>query len=178
MRNIVLNLLLIGTIFLGSLFFNACDEGYRINTKEMIREEQELIEDYLAENEDSLTQVSVSVKDSMESQGYVFFEMKRGEGDSVTVGKEVGFRYTYYEIVRDSTGKAVLYPYQGNEGSENPASYIVGAPNPRDGIFEGIDLGMRSMKLGSKARMVISSSLWNNDYTPRVADIEVTYLEK
>ncbi|MGM0375861.1 MAG: hypothetical protein ACQEQ0_03735 [Bacteroidota bacterium] len=51
-------------------------------------------------------------------------------------------------------------------------------PNAYEGIYNGIDLGIRFMNFGSKARMIVSSSLWSNDYTPRVVDIEVTYIEK
>lgn len=174
---IVFRLLLIAAIFIGTLLTNGCDEGYRINTQEMMAEEQELIEDYLDIVKDTLEDASVMTIDSMEEKGYVFFELEKGEGDSVEVGKEIGYRYTFYEIVRDSSDNAVLYPYQSNRGSENPVVYTVGAPSIYEGVYPGIDLGLRFMHYGSRARMIVSSSLWGNDYTPRVVDLEVTYLE-
>jgi len=176
---IVTNLLLIAAIFLGSLFFNSCDEGYRINTQEMMDEEQQLIDDYLEIVKDTLDESTVSMIDSMEERGYVFFEQEEGDEDfPVEAGKEVGFRYTYYEIVRDSADNVFLYPYESNRGAENPTMYTVGAPSAYQGIYNGIDVGVRLMNYGSKARMVVSSSLWSNDYTPRVVDLEVTYIEK
>ncbi len=48
MKNIAVNLFLIVFVFLGVTFFSACDDGYTINTKEMIKEEEDLIDDYLA----------------------------------------------------------------------------------------------------------------------------------
>ncbi|MFW6043232.1 MAG: hypothetical protein ACOC1E_01165 [Marinilabiliaceae bacterium] len=176
---IVTNLLLVAAIFLGSLFFKSCDEGYRINTQEMMDEEQQLIEDYLEIAQDTLEDSSVSVIDSMEERGYMFFELEEGDKDlPVEAGKEVGFRYTYYEIVRDTADNAALYPYQSNRGEDDPTIYTVGAPSAYEGVYEGIDVGIRHMNFGSKARMIVSSSLWGNDYTPRVVDLEVTYIEK
>jgi len=182
---IVTNLLLIAAIFTGSLFFKSCDDGYRINTKEMRNEEKQLIEDYRNVVEDTLKKSSVSVIDSMEERGYIFFKLEKGEEDyPVEVGKEVGFRYTYYQIVRDSAENAVLVPYQSNsaseisKGTEDPKIYTVGTHNRHRDIYSGIDIGIRFMHLHSKARMIVSSSLWGNDYTPRVVDIEVTYIEK
>ncbi|MGM0532635.1 MAG: hypothetical protein ACQER7_14905 [Bacteroidota bacterium] len=176
---IVTNLLLIAAIFLGSLLFKSCDEGYRINTQEMMDEEQQLIDDYLDIVKDTLQESSVTMLDSMEERGFIFFELEEGEEDyPVEAGKEVGYRYTYYEIVRDSADNTMLYPYQSNRGEEKPTIYTVGAPNAYEGIYNGIDLGIRFMNFGSKARMIVSSSLWSNDYTPRVVDIEVTYIEK
>jgi hypothetical protein len=178
MRNIALNLLLIATVFLTTLFFSACDEGYTINTKEMIREEQELMADYLKTVKDTLTDYSVSVIDSMDEQGYVFFELEEGTGDSVQIGKQVGFRYTYYQIARDSSGVAFMYPYQSNRNSAFPTTYTAGTTNAYNGLYSGLDLAVRFMKFGTKGRVFLSSSLWNNDYTPRAVDIEITYLEK
>ncbi len=176
---IVTNLLLIAAIFLGSLLFPSCDDGYRINTQEMMEEEQTLISDYLDIVQDTLKESSVSMRDSMENLGYVFFLLEKGEEDfPVEAGKEVGYRYTYYEIVRDTTGQARIYPTHSNRGAENPTIYTVGAPNPYNNIYNGIDLGIRFMNFGSKARMVVSSSLWRNDFTPHVVDLEVTYIEK
>lgn len=176
---IVTNLLLIAAIFLGSLFFQSCDEGYRINTQKMREEEQQLIDSYLDIVQDTLEESSVTMLDSMEERGYVFFLLEEGEEDyPVEAGKEVGYRYTYYEIVRDTTGQARIYPTHSNRGAEKPTIYTVGAPSPYDGIYNGIDLGIRFMNFGSKARMIVSSSLWGNDYTPRVVDLEVTYIEK
>ncbi|MGM0377341.1 MAG: hypothetical protein ACQEQ0_11225, partial [Bacteroidota bacterium] len=110
---IVTNLLLIAAIFLGSLLFKSCDEGYRINTQEMMDEEQQLIDDYLDIVKDTLQESSVTMLDSMEERGFIFFELEEGEEDyPVEAGKEVGYRYTYYEIVRDSADNTMLYPYQ------------------------------------------------------------------
>jgi hypothetical protein len=90
----------------------------------------------------------------------------------------VAFRYNYYQIVRDSVGDPFLYGYASNYESPNPVKYMVGSVNSHPEVYRGIDLGIRYMKYGTRARILISSSLWNNDYKPRVAEIEVTYVEK
>jgi hypothetical protein len=46
------------------------------------------------------------------------------------------------------------------------------------GTYPGIDIAMRNMAYGTKARIFVLSSLCSNDYTPRVVDLEVTYVEK
>ncbi len=179
MKNIALNLLLIASIFLGTILFNACDEGYRINTKENIREEQELMDDYLYLVKDSLDTISTRVVDSLENQGYLFYELEEGVGDTARVGKEAAFRYVYYEIARDSTGTPVLYRTNSNYSSESPAIYTVGEPVPSAGIFSGVDEAIQNMTYDSKALVFISSSLWlTRDFIPRVIEIELTYLEK
>ncbi len=185
MKNITFNLLLIASVFIGSIVLKSCDEPYTINTKKMISDEQELMTDYLNLEVDS----SLTVEDTLaaigdtinklEDDGYLYFELEEGSsGDSVRIGKDVGYRYTYFEIVRDTTGVPFIYPYESNMGSEYPVTYKVGNPDPRNGIFSGIDLAIRHMNYGTKARVFVSSSLWRNDYTPRIVDLEVTYVEK
>ncbi len=177
MKRNIFNLLFLVSVIAGSIFMNACDDGYRINTKKMIQDEQELMNDYLNSVKDTLAANGDSI-DRLDSLGYVFFELNKGTEDSVQLGKKVGFRYVYYEITRDSTGVPFIYPYSSNYHSEYPKTYTAGEVNVYDGLYSGIDLALRNMSRGSKARVFVSSSLWNQDYTPRVIDLEVTYVEK
>jgi hypothetical protein len=177
MKRNIFNLLIILSVIAGSVFVTSCDEGYRINTKKMIQDEQDLMQDYLLTVEDTLAANGDSIN-RMESEGYLFFELQEGTGDPVEVGKKVAFRFVYYEIVRDSTGVSFIYPYSSNYHSEYPRSYTVGDVNPSNGLYSGIDLAISHMTYGSKARVFVSSSLWTQDYTPRVIDLEVTYVEK
>ena len=177
MKRNIFNLLFLVSVIAGSIFMNACDDGYRINTKKMIQDEQKLMNDYLNSVKDTLAANGDSI-DRLDSMGYVFFELTPGNGDSVKVGKNVGFRFVYYEIARDSTGVPNIYFNNSNYHDEYPKTYTVGEVSPYDGIYSGIDLALRQMAYGSKARVFVSSSLWNQDYTPRVIDLEVTYVEK
>lgn len=177
MKKFFVNILLIVSVLLGSVMINACDDGYRIDTKKLIREEQELMEEYFNDEKDSLAQLGDSI-DELKENGFAFFETQKGTEDSVRIGKKVGFRYVYYEIVRDSLGNAFLYPYDSNYRSPSPMIYTVGNTNIYNGIYTGLDIALQNMAYGSKARAFISSSLWTNDYTPRVIDLEVTYVEK
>ena len=179
MKRISLKHTLIVLIIIVTASFNACDDGYRINTKEMIREEEQLMADYLDIVHDTLKNVSYNVIDTAEDNSFLYFELKQGAGDSVQVGKAVGFRYMYFEIVRDTAGIPFIYPYASNYESDSPFTYVVGNTNTyQGGIYPGIDIAIRNMAYGTKARVFLRSSLWNNDYTPRVADLEVTYVEK
>ena len=185
MKNIAIKLLIIASVFGGTLVFNACDEGYRINTKKMIQDEQDLMEDYLQKEvndsmtvKDTLTEISSRVVDSMESEGFLFFELRKGSTDTVRIGKEVGYRFNLFEIARDSAGTPEIYFGGSNFGSDSPLIYTAGNPDVRRGVYAGIDQATRLMSRGSKARVFVSSSLWTNDYRPRVIDIEVTYVEK
>lgn len=183
MKRISLKHTLIVLIIIVTASFNACDDGYRINTKEMIREEQELMDDYLKIVYDTLKDVSYNVIDTAEDKSFLYFELKQGTGDSVQVGKEVGFRYMYFEIARDTTGTPLIYSYASNYESDRPFTYIVGNTSmyqdPNQGVtYPGVDIAIRNMAYGTKARVFLRSSLWNNDYTPRVVDLEVTYVGK
>lgn len=158
--------------------FNACDEGYRINTKKLIREEQELMEDFVLD-QDSLKDIQDSILDVLEQDGLVYFETSPGTGDSVMPSQKIAFRYTFYEVVRDSLGNPFLWPQGSNMSSESPYTYVTGNTNYyNNGVYPGWDMVLQKMALGTKARAYIFSSLWDNQYTPRVIDFEVTYVEK
>jgi hypothetical protein len=176
MKRNILNLLVLVSVVAGSVFVTSCDEGYTINTKEMIQDEQDLMNEYLFSVDDTLAANGDSIN-RLATDGYVFFELQEGNGDTVVVGKNVAFRYVYYEIARDSTGVPFIYPYSSNYHSEYPRTYKVGEVDAYNGLYTGIDLAIRNMTYGSKARVFVSSSLWTQDYKPRVIDLEVTYVE-
>jgi hypothetical protein len=177
MKRNVQNLLIIVSIIAGSVFMNACDEGYTINTKKMIQDEQDLLNEYLEIVEDTLSQLGAHFN-YLDSMGYAFFELREGTGDSATVGKKVGLRYTYYQIGRDSTDTPGIYFSATNNDDPKPLVYTVGDIDVYSGIFSGLDLAVRHMTYNSKAWVFISSSLWTRqDFTPRVLELELTYLE-
>ncbi|MGQ1889770.1 hypothetical protein ACT29H_04950 [Thermophagus sp. OGC60D27] len=179
MKNITLKLLLTGFIIMALIVIPACDDGYTINTKKMLAEEKALMEDYYFDVVDTLKEVSYNIVDTADDKTFVYFELRQGSGDSVKVGKVVGFRYVYYEIASDTTNTPFIYPYASNYHSDDPYIYTVGNTNTyQGGIYPGIDLALRNMAYGTKARVFIGSSLWTNDFVPRVVDLEVTYIEK
>ena len=179
MRKVTLNILLIGAVITGSILVNACSKGYRINTKKMIQDEKTLMEDFVLEQDDSISGIKDSIMSVLEQDGMVYFETQEGTGDSVKSGKQVGFRYTYYKVVRDTLGVPFLYPWESNYSSESPRIYTVGNTNVYNGgVYQGWDMALQRMAYGTKARAYIFSSLWSNDYVPKVIDLEVTYVEK
>ena len=179
MKNITSKFLLVGFIIATFFSINACDDGYTINTKKLLLEEQELMMDYYDLVSDTLKAVSYNVVDTADDKTFVYFELRQGTGDSVEVGDVVGFRYVFYEIVRDTTDTAFIYPYSSNYHSDEAFVYTVGNTSTyQGGTYPGVDLALRNMAYGTKARVFIGSSLWNNDFTPRVVDLEVTYMEK
>ncbi|SFE91067.1 hypothetical protein [Thermophagus xiamenensis] len=179
MKNIILTFLIAAIMILSSVFLNSCDEGYTINTKELLREEQVLMNIYYDLVADTLKDVSFHVVDTAEDKTFVYFELEQGTDDSVQVGKLAGFRYVFYEILEDTVGSAFLYPYSSNYHSDEPFVYTVGNTSIyQGGTYPGIDLALRNMALGTRARVFIGSALWTNDFVPRVVDLEVTYVEK
>lgn len=158
---------------------NSCNDGYSIDTKKLTKEEKELMADCLKEGaRDSLEQISDTTIDKLEEAGYIFFERKKGTGDSIKVGKAVGFRYKYYAIARDSTGMPFIYQYGNNYSVENPTIYTFGTTDVYNGIYSGLNYAIGHMTYGSEATVFILSSIWNSDYNPRVIDLKVTYVEK
>ncbi|PRY98308.1 hypothetical protein [Marinilabilia salmonicolor] len=179
MKRNVLNLLILISLIAGSVLMNACDEGYRINTKEMIREEQELMDEYLDIFVNDTVVETGRTLNYLDSLGYVFFETREGTDDTVKVGKKVGIRYVYYVIARDSTDTPGLYIDQSNYERPEPLVFTAGETDVYSGVFSGLNYAVTNMTYGSKAWVFISSSLWSRqDYTPRVLELEVTYLEK
>lgn len=159
----------------GIFFIASCDEGYRINTQKMMREEQELLEEYLKEHGDSLKEVAIDTTNL--PSGLIFFKMKEGTGDTVQVGKRVAYRYSLYRLLRDSLNVPTLYLAGSNEESVEPAEYVAGAVDPRRSVYGGMDEGIRRMRRGEKAKLIIPSPLWSSDFVTRVMDVEVTYVE-
>jgi hypothetical protein len=177
MKRNVFNLLIFVSVIAGSVFVTSCDEPYTINTKKMIQDEQDLMNEYLLIVEDTLAAYGDSIN-RLDSLGYVFFELEEGTGEPIMDGEKVAFRYMYFEIARDSAGVPGIYPYLSNYEEQYPRSYTKGEVDPRSGLYSGIDLAIGHMSFGSKARVFVSSSLWDQRYTPRVIDLEVTYVGK
>ncbi len=152
----------------------SCDDPYKtIDYRKLEAEEKALLEDYLALKLDSLVGISIDTIHNKKN-GLIYFEMKKGSGDSILPGNVVGFRYFYYELARNDKGEPTLYPWQSNVYSENPLVYNAG--NPSGMAFTGIDEGIKKMRKFGKSKMIIPSQIGTNNYFTIVADVEVTYL--
>lgn len=163
------------------LFFSACEDNvYRINSKKLLQEEQDLLSEYLELHEDSLAEAAVGIIDKRLESGLILFRMEEGTGDSVTIGKQVGFRFTLYRLARDTMEVPALFLSGSNLGDLEPVIYQAGSVTPLSG-GGGLDEGIRFMRWGEKAKMILPSTIWNgsrNDFATRVIDVEVTYLER
>ncbi len=163
----------------GFLFFSACEDNvYRINSKKLLAEEQELLAEYLELNEDSLVEAAIDTIDKSLESGLILFRMKEGSGDSVTAGKKVGFRFSLYRLARDTMNVPALYLTDSNIGDYEAVIYQAGSATPlsRGG---GLDEGIRYMRRGEKAKMILPSPIWgSNDFSTRFIDVEVTYVEQ
>jgi len=106
--------------------------------KKYEEEENSLIADYVADN-------NISV--SPDSHGLYYLELEPGTGDLIKTGDSVGVYYTLYLL----SGEEV----ENNLDSETPYRLRVGSYL----IIDGWSIGLTYMRLNTKARILLPSSL-------------------
>ncbi|MDG5800017.1 hypothetical protein QA597_06545 [Marinilabiliaceae bacterium ANBcel2] len=163
---------------LSALFTWGCDDGYSgVDYRQLEEDEKTLLGEFYASAMDTLVSQSKDTLDFRETTGLMFFEIEKGDGEIIGSGVEVSFRYKYYQLEMDEeTGEAVLYDGGwSNYDSDYPVTYTTG--NTGDGIYEGLDQGIRNMRLNGKAKMVIPSFIGTGDFNTLFAEVEVTAVE-
>jgi len=106
--------------------------------KKYEEEEKTLIEDYVAEN-------NISV--SPDADGIYYIEMEPGTGDLIRTGDSIGVYYTLWFLTGEEK--------QSNVEETTPYRLRVGSYE----MIEGWGLGLVKMKLGTKARFIMPSSV-------------------
>jgi FKBP-type peptidyl-prolyl cis-trans isomerase len=106
--------------------------------KKYEEEEKSLIADYLADNKITV---------SPDSHGLYYIEIEPGTGDLIRTGDSVGVYYTLFLL----SGEEM----ENNLDQEIPYRLKVGSYE----IIEGWSIGLTFMKLGTKARLLMPSSL-------------------
>jgi peptidyl-prolyl cis-trans isomerase A (cyclophilin A) len=111
---------------------------------------------------------------SLKPSGLYYIELLAGTGRMPVVNDTVGFRYKAMFIDR--------VVFDSNITAPAPWTAVVGTNNINFQILLGIDEGVRYMKQGGKARLVLPSSLaygatgvWGSipGYTPLLFEIEL-----
>lgn len=172
-----------GIVLLASAFvlYPSCDDPYEgVDYSKLIAGEKQLREEYIElVLKDSAFATSDRMIDKREDEGWIGFILEKGlSQDSVLPGKQVGIRYNYYYVGRDSTDKPVTALRYTNYDIGSPATYRVGAWSTSDTkIFRGVDLAIRHMCLYGKSFIIMPYNLGDNNYYPVVAEIEVVYME-
>ena len=173
-------------IFLmGITLFTSCKKDNTKSPSQLYAEEQELLERFKETktyndwfDEAELVIDSSDAKGSY--KGLVYFQLKKGTGDTVLPGKRVGIRYTTYYI-SDSAGAKEPYldkfiKYITDTTVANPTVYTAGQPNPQARIYVGLDNGIRYMNTYGTSRILFPSTIGGNDYKSRVIEVKVTYV--
>lgn len=141
--------------------------------KKYEEEEKSLIEDYVADN---------NITVSPDGNGIYYIEMIAGTGDLIQEGDSVGVWYKGYFL----SGKEL----DSNLEADTPFRFRVGSPY----LIEGWSLALLKMKLGTKAKVLMPSkvaygstgfSTYDNygyyvtiipGYTPLIFEMEVAEL--
>jgi hypothetical protein len=188
------NLIILSAIIL-LVGLAACDTNNNyFNPKEALQAEQELLDRYyneMMDNEmvrlDSLTAVAIDTIDNRYESGLMMFHTKIGEGDSIKAYKTVGFRYNRYEIaiVTDTVTNietTVEVLRESNEYNITPFTFttypVGGIPAPGSSVFPGINEAIMQMNLYGKAKVVLPSTIADNQFRTHIFELEVTYLEQ
>jgi FKBP-type peptidyl-prolyl cis-trans isomerase len=127
--------------------------------------EKRLIENYVQNNNVSITP---------STSGLYFIPQEEGTGATPGTTDYALIKYTVTDLdgkFYDGTDKAKaelnkVYPYFALGG---PLKIYAG----NDGFLDGVIEGLKLMKEGGKARMIMPSILAYNDYIPRVIDVEL-----
>lgn len=106
--------------------------------KKYEEEEKSLIADYVADN---------NITVSPDSHGLYYIELEPGTGDLIRTGDSVGVYYTLYLL----TGEEM----ENNLESDTPYRLRVGSYL----VIDGWSLGLTYMRLGTRARLLMPSSL-------------------
>lgn len=101
-------------------------------------EEKSLIASYIAEN---------NINVAPDADGLYYIEQVPGTGELIKPGDSVGVYYTLFFL----NGEQV----QSNAGTDTPYRLRVGSYE----VIEGWSLGLRYMKLGTKAQILLPSGL-------------------
>jgi hypothetical protein len=191
-RRKTFNLLILSAIIL-VIGFAACDDDNNyVNPKELIAAEQELLERYYNEEMDnglsrldSTTAVAIDTIDHRLESGLMLYHTHIGEGDSIGTYKTVGFRYNRYVIAIDTTNnaeKTFEILAESNQYSTSPLTFttypVGGTPAPGTSIYAGVNEAITHMRLFGKAKIVMPSSLGDNQFQPFVFEIEVTSVRR
>jgi len=164
--------------------FTSCKKDNIKSPSELYAEEMAILEDF-KETEtykgwfDEAEMVIDSSDASGSYKGLVYFQLEKGIGDTVLLGKRVGIRFTMYYIL-DSVGakEPYLVKVLSNDGYADPVVYAVGNPNPSAGIYVGLDYGIRYMHAYGTSRMLFPSTIGGNDYVSRVIEARISYMGK
>ncbi|NPA37230.1 MAG: hypothetical protein GXO47_10325 [Chlorobi bacterium] len=184
MKNNIFLKSLISVLFIVIVLFPSCKKDNTKSPTELFAEEMDILERFKeTETYKSWFDEAELVIDSSDAEssyhGLVYFQLEKGWGDTVQLGKMVGIRYTMYYIL-DSVGadEPFLVEVMSNISSANPIVYQVGNPDTYSGIYYGLDYGIRWMHCYGKSRMLFPSTLGGNDYVSRVMEVEITYMSK
>ncbi len=101
-------------------------------------EEKSLIDSYISEN---------NINIAPDADGLYYIEQVPGTGELIKTGDSVGVYYTLFFL----TGEQL----QSNVEADTPYRLRIGSYE----VIEGWSLGLRYMKLGTKARILLPSSL-------------------
>jgi len=187
---------LILSLFIGLMFLASCKKEDIKSPSELYAEEMAILEKFKETDtyKNWFDEAELAL-DSSDAEGryhgLVYFQLKKGYlkfydennqldsvmGDTVLLGKSVGIRYNMYYIM-DSVGaeEPYLVKVGSNMTKGDPINYRVGNPDPSQGIYQGIDLGVRFMNAYGESRILFPSNLGGNDYISRVVEVKITYM--
>ena len=182
---------LVFLLILGLMIFSSCKKEDIKSPGELYAEEMALLERFKeTDTYKGWFEEAELVIDSSEAEsrynGLVYFQLKKGytiiegdtvKGDTVLLGKRVGIKFSMYYVL-DSVGaeEPFITKVAGNETSGDPIVYTVGQPDNSQGIYTGMDLGIRFMNCYGTSRMLIPSPIGGNDYVTRVMEVTITYI--
>lgn len=175
--------LFFAALITASSLFIGCEKYEYIDYKAMQEAEMSMLKDfYLTDAFDALMKMGDTIdKRGPELTGMILTIKEKGDGDKVTIGKQIGIRYHVARIVHGSKGTLDTDTLYNNFADLNPKVFTVGSAPER-----GLDYAVQQMNLGGKGIAVLPTSYWNSssgyygysDYYTLIYHFEITYLGK
>ena len=182
--------IILGSAIAIMLIMASCDTPTYINPQEYLDQEQALLNEFYNSIQedgqtwlDSMTSVTVDTIDHRNESGMMMFHTKVGTGDSVKVFKSVGFRYTQYQILRDTVDLPGMYAAASNDYALSPQVYTTFLLTDANSSYatsipQGVNEAILNMRYGGECRVVVPSTInSNSNYITTIWDLRVTYLE-
>lgn len=181
---------IIGGVIAAMVATTSCEEQKYFNPKEYIEKEQVLLNEFynsLQDNNqtwlDSMTATAIDTIDHRATTGMMMFHTKVGTGDSVKIYKRVAYRYSAYQVLRDTLDQPGMYLVGSNKYSISPDVYTTypvsdASGSYSTGVSQGLNEAILNMKYNGESRVVLPSSInGSSNYITHIYDISITYLE-
>lgn len=178
-----ISFVLISSIIL-ALTTLSCEDETSITAAQRSESEKQLYTQYLEENFDSLSNISIRTIGNKTDFDLVYWETKAGYVDvdttktpTIVSGNLVAVRYSLWDIdVDQTTYKTVKVLRSSNIDNATPDEFYVDYSTSGVASYKGLNDAIKYMRQGTKAYFLMPSTLTDYSYYSSLFEVEVVYV--